>query len=123
MDPYEIKIKNYLEMGEILQGWARNADTVPATVGDFRAQVPSNVAELADEFKDEDPLQIFNAPDQKVVSIMLPHPDDLDLPPPSPYTLPDFYDEAYDATLVTPPEEEHNFRSKRIADYALRKCV
>ncbi len=123
MDPYEIKIKNYLKMGEVLQGWARDAKSVPKTVGDFRAQVPSNVAELAEEFKDTELLQIFNAPDQKVVSIMLPHPDDLDLPPPSPYTLPDFYDEAYNATLVTPSEEEHNFRSKRIADYALRKCV
>ncbi len=65
MDPYEIKIKNYLKMGEILQGWARNADTVPATVGDFRDQVPSNVAELAEEFADADPLQIFKAPDRK----------------------------------------------------------
>ncbi len=122
MADFNIKINNFERFGELIKEWATNPSSLPRTVGEFRQKVaPGVVVELGSDFKDEDDLAVFLAPSKRTLSLVLPHPDDLSDPIPQPYPLPEFYDDAYNGSPNIPNPEV--FRSKRIADYVMRKCV
>lgn len=122
MADFDIIINNFEEFGNMIRAWATDSSSMPRTIGQFRAQVASGLlVELGPGFKDEDDLAIFLAPSKRTVSLVLPHPDDLADAIPGPYPLPGFYDQAYGGAPSIPDNEV--FRSKRIADYVMRKCV
>lgn len=124
MEDFTIVVNDYQKFGELIRAWAADRSTIPVTVKDFRDQVSNGkIVTLGKGFKDGDLIQLLE-PKLRTVSLIVPDVKDLaPLPANVPYDLPVFYEEAFHAEPDIPEDEKENFRSKRIADYAMRKCV
>ena len=121
MADFKITIDGPEEFGNLIQDWSKDLSLKPATVGEFRALVPERIVKLGAGFLNADLIEYFKAPPKSKVSIVLPDESDLGDPIPDPYPLADFYDEVYGGSPTIPDNEV--FRSKRISDYVMKKCV
>ncbi len=120
---FEIKIECYLVMGQFIRHWATGKVSRPDTIEDLKKDYGAYIT-LGPGFKDTDKIQYLPAAPANTVSIVLPDASDLELPPENPYPLPDFYDAVYSKERPKIPKDKaEEFRSRRIADYAMRKCV
>ncbi|WP_299693588.1 hypothetical protein [uncultured Tateyamaria sp.] len=134
-DPYEIRILNFQQLGERVADWATGEKPRPARIKDLIALLDvafddgglRNVMALGAGFheadKQDENISYLRATPSESISVLLPHPEDLAKDPPTEdeYELPDFYNRVYNSepNIVN----SKNFRSERIADYAMRKCV
>ena len=124
VEDYSVVIGDWLTFGDLVKFWASNPEAVPQSVGQFKDQVPEAVVRLGMDFKDSDPIQTTHLPPKTKLSLVLPDPVDLEpLAPGQSYPLPDFYSLMAFDRRPDSIEDTEEFRSCRIADYAMRKCV
>lgn len=115
--PPRIEFINPLKLGELLIKWAREPDTRPKTLADFKTATAAFM-KLPDHFK---ALQ-FTQSNREVLYIRLPDGDDLEEllnrigDSEDDYPLPDFY-----ATYVKTgqPKKVREMFQMRMADFAL----
>jgi hypothetical protein len=131
-----IEIYKWQEFGERIADWANGKYPRPARVRDLIELIENvdvavgglrGIMEIGPGFREPEKLDenitYFEAPNEESLGVLMPHPDDLkkDPPPEDQYILPSFYDRVYGHEPNITNSE--NFRSERIADYAMRKCV
>ena len=123
MDSHEVKIHDAVAFGEIIKDWAINRGSVPRTIGQFRQMVSGAVVELGEGFENHEEITFFDAPPRGNLNIVLPAVSDLTDETPVNYPLHPFYSElAFDGRDPNITDIDA-FRSARIADYVMRKCV
>ena len=124
---FSMEILDYLALGGKIREWSENRDNAPKTIADLLKAEYSGIVRLGVGFqkpaKQAEEIVYFEAPPTGTISIVIPNKDDLQIVPEKPYPMPNFYDVVYQGSPNIPDTEVDNFRSRRIADYALRKCV
>ena len=124
MTRQDMEIRDFEAFGRIIIEWAKNPDDAPRRVGEFRDKVAENIVFLGGSFANDDPIDLFQAPPHSRLSLMLPHPDDLtEMPDGEEYPLPGFYQLMAFGGMQPNITDNNDFRSCRIADYVMRKCV
>lgn len=122
-----IRVLRYDLFGDIVRRWAAGQDPVPVTVGDFRAAVSAAIAEVGPGYKDDEALFIARMPAMEdQLSLVLPDTRDLEgALPAGNWPLPDFYSVmAFEgAAIVVEEADKEAFKSSRIADYCVAKCM
>lgn len=136
-EKYKIEIHDYQKLGERIADWANGDRPRPARVMDLIELIENvspddgglkSVIELGPGFyepaKQLENVTYFDAPDEETISVLIPHPKDLakPAPPEATYRPPIFYNRLY-GHAPNPPADSAVFRSERIGDYAMRKCV
>jgi hypothetical protein len=114
-------------LGNLIRLWATGQAPRPVTVGDFRAQVRSDVVLLGPGFPDDEEIQWLEPePMSRRLSFVIPAAEDLAAEVPAgSYPLPEFYGQLAfgGASSDVPPDRRDDFRSSRIADYSANRCM
>ncbi len=122
-----IRVLQYDLFGAIVRRWAAGQEPVPATVGAFRAAVSATIAEVGPGYADDEAIHIARMPSMEdQLSLVLPDTRDLEgALPAGNWPLPDFYSAlAFEgAPIVVDEADKEAFKSSRIADYCVAKCM
>jgi len=128
-EKFKMEILDYLALGEKIREWSVNRDNAPKTIGDLLKPEYNSIVRLGAGFEEPakqlEEIVYIDAPPTGTVSIVIPNKDDLQIEPEKPYPIPNFYDVIYQNSPTLPDDdvEIDKFRSRRIADYAMNKCV
>lgn len=113
----------YEAVGNKIREWSENPDSAPRTVGQLKAQLGANIT--VEHFQDDEPLTLIFLPPTSTAHLVVPHFSDLGHELHDGYVPPDFYSTIAfgDRPADVAEADRERFRSCRIADYSMAKCV